>query len=154
MLLVNNSVQNWQNLPISNPKPKLHNINAQTKFGENPLIFTQIIIWKKNKDVLRTDNCQKLTKLPISNLKPEFQNINAQTKFGENPLIFTTVIIQKWKYEWMHNIWTDKEIKALQTLHDTPSLQGNKTCRKEDCVWCVITLPKIWCTVTVKQYVL
>ena len=27
-------------MPISNSKPDLHNINAQTKFGENPLMFT------------------------------------------------------------------------------------------------------------------
>ena len=32
--------------PISNSKPDLHNINAQTKFGENPLRFTQVIIQK------------------------------------------------------------------------------------------------------------
>ena len=30
--------------PISNPKPDLNNINAHTKFGENRLIFTQVII--------------------------------------------------------------------------------------------------------------
>ena len=30
------SVKNLLNLPISNPKPDLHNINAHTKFGENP----------------------------------------------------------------------------------------------------------------------
>ena len=42
------TVKDWQNLPISNPKPDLHNINAHTKFGENPLIFTQVIIWKGN----------------------------------------------------------------------------------------------------------
>ena len=35
-----NSVKNWRNLPISNPKPDVHNINAHTKFGENPLMFT------------------------------------------------------------------------------------------------------------------
>ena len=35
-----NSVKNWRNLSISNPKPDLHNINAHTKFGENPLMFT------------------------------------------------------------------------------------------------------------------
>ena len=35
-----NSVKIWRNLPISNPKPDLHNINAHTKFGENPLMFT------------------------------------------------------------------------------------------------------------------
>ena len=32
-----NSVKNWQNLPISNPKPDFHNINAHTKFGDNQL---------------------------------------------------------------------------------------------------------------------
>ena len=47
-----NSVKNWRNLPISNPKPDLHNINAHTKFGENPLMFTQVII-RKRKMYLR-----------------------------------------------------------------------------------------------------
>ena len=42
-----NSIKIWRNLPISNPKPDLHNINAHTKFGENPLMFTQAIIWKQ-----------------------------------------------------------------------------------------------------------
>ena len=45
-----NSVKNWRNFPISNPKPDLHNINAHTKFGENPLMFTQVIIWKQKMD--------------------------------------------------------------------------------------------------------
>ena len=36
--------------PISNPKPDLHNINAYTKFGENPLMFTQVIIRKRKTD--------------------------------------------------------------------------------------------------------
>ena len=31
-----NSVKIWRNLRIINPKPDLHNINAHTKFGENP----------------------------------------------------------------------------------------------------------------------
>ena len=35
-----NSVKNWRNLPIYNPKPDLYNINAHIEFGENPLIFT------------------------------------------------------------------------------------------------------------------
>ena len=48
------SVKNWRNLPISNPKPDLHNINAHTKFGENPLMFTQVIIRKRKMDG-RTD---------------------------------------------------------------------------------------------------
>ena len=35
---------------MSNPKPDLHNINAHTKFGENPLMFTQVIIQKQRAD--------------------------------------------------------------------------------------------------------
>ena len=35
-----NSVNIWRNLPISNPKPDLLNVNAYSKFGENPLLFT------------------------------------------------------------------------------------------------------------------
>ena len=49
-----NSVKIWRNLPISNPKPDIHNTNAHTKFGENPLMFTQVIIWKQKTDT-RTD---------------------------------------------------------------------------------------------------
>ena len=45
-----NSVKILRNLPISNPKPHHHNINAQTKFGENPLMFTQVIILKRKMD--------------------------------------------------------------------------------------------------------
>ena len=42
--MADNAVKNLQNLPISKPKPDLPNINSHTKFGENPLIFTQVII--------------------------------------------------------------------------------------------------------------
>ena len=45
-----NSVKNWRNLPISNPKPDLHNINAHGKFCENPLMFTEVIIRKQKTD--------------------------------------------------------------------------------------------------------
>ena len=45
-----NSVKILQNLSISNPKLDLHNINAHTKFGENPLTFTQVIIRKRKMD--------------------------------------------------------------------------------------------------------
>ena len=45
-----NSVKVWQNLPISNPKLDLHNINAYTKFGENSLMFTQVIIRKRKME--------------------------------------------------------------------------------------------------------
>ena len=41
-----NSIKSRQNLPISNPKPALYNINAHTKSGENPFTFTQDIVLK------------------------------------------------------------------------------------------------------------
>ena len=41
-----NSVKISRNLPISNPKPDLLNVNAYSKFGENPLLFTQVIVRK------------------------------------------------------------------------------------------------------------
>ena len=50
-----NSVKIWKNLPISNPKPDLQNINAHAKFGENPLMFTQVIIRKRKTDVRTRD---------------------------------------------------------------------------------------------------
>ena len=55
MSQADNSVKIWQNLPINNPKPDLHNINAHTKFGKNPLMFTQVIIRKWRTDT-RTSN--------------------------------------------------------------------------------------------------
>ena len=42
-----NSVRIWRNLRISNPKPDLLNVNAYSKFGENPLLFTQVIVQKR-----------------------------------------------------------------------------------------------------------
>ena len=48
------AVKNWRNLPISNTKPDLYNINVHTKIGENPLTFTDVIVQKENTDV-RTD---------------------------------------------------------------------------------------------------
>ena len=50
------SVKNWWNLPISNPKADLHNINAHTKFGENPLTFTIVIIRKWEYGPVSADN--------------------------------------------------------------------------------------------------
>ena len=41
--------QKWRNLPISNPKPDLHNINVHTKFVESSLIFTQVIAQKRKR---------------------------------------------------------------------------------------------------------
>ena len=41
------SLKIWRNLPISNSKTDLLNVNAYSKFGENPLLFTQFIVWKR-----------------------------------------------------------------------------------------------------------
>ena len=42
-----NSVKILRNLPISNPKPDLLNVNAYSKFGENFLLFSQVIVRKQ-----------------------------------------------------------------------------------------------------------
>ena len=42
-----NSVKIWRNLPISNPKPDLLNVNAYSKFSENPLLFIEVIVRKR-----------------------------------------------------------------------------------------------------------
>ena len=47
MSQADNSINISRNLPISNPKPDLLNFNAYSKFDENPLLFTQVIIRKR-----------------------------------------------------------------------------------------------------------
>ena len=81
--------------PMSNWIPA---INAHTKFGKNPLIFSQVIVQKENTGMSLADSAVKnWQNLPISNPKPDPHIINAHTKFGKNPLIFTQVIIWKKK---------------------------------------------------------
>ena len=94
-----NSVKILRNLPISNPKPDLHNNNAHTKFGENPLMFTQVIIGKRKMDGhkydVRTDRhtdgqpetliprhyfVQGYKKYPSYDLLEKYEN-NCQCKF-------------------------------------------------------------------------
>ena len=68
-----NSVKIWRNLPISNPKPDIHNINAHTKFGENPLMFTQVIIRKRKTDGRTQDGrTDGRTDTRTSNVKPKY----------------------------------------------------------------------------------
>ena len=68
MSRADNSIKIWRNLPISDPKPDLHNINAHTMFGENPLRFTEVIIRKRNTEDGRTD--VRTTDGRTSNMKP------------------------------------------------------------------------------------
>ena len=91
------TVKHRWNLLISSPKPDLCNINAHTKFGENPLLFTRYCQSTKNQTCCWQITLSKIDEI-ISGPKPDLHNINAHTKFGENPLTFTQVIIQKWQY--------------------------------------------------------
>ena len=59
MSWADNIVKNWQNLPMSNPDPDIHNINAHIKFGEDPLRFTEGIVLELYYSVLWTDNSVK-----------------------------------------------------------------------------------------------
>ena len=103
------AANSWWNLPISNPKPDLYFINAHTMFGDNLLIFTQIITWKWKSDKSWADkSVRNWQNLPISNPKPDLHNIYAPTKFGENTLIFTQIITQIRKYKWMYDSMTDR----------------------------------------------
>ena len=79
-----NSVKIWRNLPISNPKPDLLNVNAYSKLDENPLLFTQVIIRKQKYGRISGNSVKIWRNFPISNPKPELLNVNAYSKFGEN----------------------------------------------------------------------
>ena len=86
-----NSVKIWRNLPISNPKPDLLNVNAYSKFDENPLLFTKLLSGNENMGVSRADNSVKIWRnLPISNRKPDLLNVNAYSKFCENLVIYSS----------------------------------------------------------------
>ena len=99
-----NSVNILRNLPISNSKSDLLNVNAYSKFDESPLLVTRVIIRKRKygnetMGVSRADNSVKIPRnLPISNPKPDLLWVNAYSKFGENPLLFIQVIVRKRKY--------------------------------------------------------
>ena len=54
MLWAGNSVKNWRISPISNPIPDFNNIDAHTKFGENPLTFIYRPEMKIQMDVWQT----------------------------------------------------------------------------------------------------
>ena len=55
-----NSVNILQNLPINNPKPDLLNVNAYSKFDENPLYLLKLSSGIENMAVYRADNSVKL----------------------------------------------------------------------------------------------
>ena len=57
-------------MPISYPKSDLHDINALTSFGENPLIFTKVIVrkWKHGRTYARRTDGRTVTW--TTNVKP------------------------------------------------------------------------------------
>ena len=117
-----NSVKNWRNLPISNPKPDLHNINAHTKFGENPLMFTQVIIRKRKMDgwtdVRRTDG---LTNNQHETIIPSHYCVGGYKKISNRLIwwclcIFSPAFHYKgiycgypfelhWQFKWVHTTY-------------------------------------------------
>ena len=71
VLQADNSVKDWWNLLNSNTKPDYHNTNAHNKFGENPLIFTQVIVQKQKYGHMTAANSIKnWLNLPIRDPKP------------------------------------------------------------------------------------
>ena len=68
-----NAVKIWRNLPISNPKPDFHNINAQNKFGED-----FVIIRKRNTDG-QTDRHTGETIIPRHYRVAGYKNITSKT---------------------------------------------------------------------------
>ena len=65
------------------PKPDLHNINAYTKFGEDPSMFTQVIIRKRKTDGRTTDgrtdrhtDVQRETIIPRHYCVAGYKNLN------------------------------------------------------------------------------
>ena len=62
-----NSIKNWWNLPISNPKPDLHNINAHTKFGKKSIdiywsyhLETKIQMYDRQMEVHTDNQCESI----------------------------------------------------------------------------------------------
>ena len=110
------TVKIWHNLPISNLKPDLHNINAHTKFGENPLMFTGYHLETKIWACLRQITPSKFNKNCPLAIPNQISTISAHNKFGENPLMFTHVIIRKQNTDRQMDDWrTDGQTHGCTT---------------------------------------
>ena len=81
---------------MSNPKPDLHNINANTKFGENRMIFTQVIVWKQKYEQTydRPMGNQCDTIVPRNYRVAGYKNTNEVTKERPQPKSTTFPIHQ------------------------------------------------------------
>ena len=78
-----NSEKNLWNVPSSNPKPGLHNINVHIKLCKNPLRFTKVIVLRRKYGCRGQTTVKSYWGLLISDSKPDLHNSNTHAKFGE-----------------------------------------------------------------------
>ena len=103
MSWADNSIKNWRNLPISNPKPDLHNINAHTKFGENLLMSTQVIIRKRKTDG-QTDGLtddQRETIIPRHYCVVGYKNADPDRLASEEANWSGSILFAKARHIWI-----------------------------------------------------
>ena len=106
VMRTDNSVKNWRNLPISNPRPDPHNITAHTKFGENHWYLLKLSSGNENMTMSRADNTVRIDKIcplampnqisKISVHSPSFVKIHwyihmlsSRRKYGRTDVITT-----------------------------------------------------------------
>ena len=135
-------IKNWRNLPISYPKPDLYNINAHPKFGEKPLIFTQVIVWKqKYWRVTGRQLYQNLTKFAHSlcTYQVWWKSIQIYPSYHlemKNQLCCGQIIVKNWRnlpisnpkpvpqYQCTHQVWR-KYTDIYSSYHLQTKLQTN-----------------------------
>ena len=115
MLWADNSFKHWRKLPISNPKPDLLNINACTKFGQNPLTFTQVIAFYG-----LVSGRQLWQYLPISNPKPGPSCSKLTTSLVNDSLKFTSSDMLKFFAEKM---WVAFAVQKLLTFFQQKNIR-------------------------------
>ena len=86
MSWADNYVKIWRNLPISNPKPDLLNVNAYTHVAslvKIPCYLLKLSSGNENMGGSRADNSVKIWQnLPISNSISDLLNVNAYSKLS------------------------------------------------------------------------
>ena len=90
-----NDIKIWWNLPISNPKSDLHNINANTKLRENPLMFTWVIIQKRNTNGQTDRQTDRYMDIQHETILPFHYHVAGYKKsldFLLNPICITVFI--------------------------------------------------------------
>ena len=81
-----NSVEYWRRLPISNPKPDLHNINVHTKFSENSSYYPEIKILTYRGQI----TVKNWRNLPNNNLKPDLYIYQSTPQVWRKSIIYSS----------------------------------------------------------------